>query len=117
MDPASRRYPLAEWSAGMTWRDHAKGVMREVEMELGPEATADQINAELRKRAHSFHCGASWLKQVWYEERRACLARHGAALPTSANERLLKAAGQGDIIFPFRGEKNSGGDQDVPDHG
>jgi hypothetical protein len=78
--------------------------MREVEFELGESATYDQLNAELRKRAQSFHCGASWLKQVWYQERRACLARHGAPLPPSTRERLLKAAGQGDIVFPFRGE-------------
>lgn len=100
MDNLARHYSVAE----VTWRDKAKSVILEIDQRLGPAATIEERRKALAAAAPRFHCGASWLKQVWYEERRAYLGRHGdTKLMPSMRARILKAAGQGDIIFPFRG--------------
>jgi hypothetical protein len=91
-----------------TWREECQLFLRRMDEELPPDATIEQRKEALRKRAHEFHQGTSWGKQVWQQERRKYLAKHGdfpAPLGALKSPRLLAAMETG-THFPFRKEGN-----------
>lgn len=100
----------------MTWGASARALIEETMNALPVDATLGDRRKALKRRASEFHSGTSWGKKVWSKECRKYLEREQGLPPLSdagpnppksqIGRKLLAGQMSGDIIFPFRGDRD-----------